>query len=152
MKSTKQWNQSRKLDKKSATFIIKLKSRTEGLNQEKSTMAKVTAPFLSLDASGTIASTITASKWKGINYVRLRVIPQNPQSDPQTAIRTVLTNGVMRWRDAAYVPVGSKSKWETYAAGTGMSGFNRFMRYYNQANYDDVAQEVEDPEVIPTPE
>lgn len=53
-------------------------------------MAKTSAPFLSLDASGTIASTLTASKWKGRNYMRLRIIPANPQTSGQQAVRSVL--------------------------------------------------------------
>lgn len=54
------------------------------------TMAKVSAPFLSLDASGTVASTLTASKWKGRNYMRLRVIPSNPETADQKTVRSVL--------------------------------------------------------------
>jgi len=53
-------------------------------------MAKVTAPFMSLDASGTIASTLTASKWKGRNYMRLRIIPSNPSTGNQIAVRLIL--------------------------------------------------------------
>ncbi len=53
-------------------------------------MSKVSAPFLSLDASGTVASTLTASKWKGRNYMRLRIIPANPQTSGQQTVRSVL--------------------------------------------------------------
>lgn len=53
-------------------------------------MARVTAPLLSLDASGTVGKTATFSKWKGRNYVRLRVTPQNPQSNSQAQVRTIL--------------------------------------------------------------
>jgi len=53
-------------------------------------MAKVSAPFLSLDASGTVASTLTASKWKGRNYMRLRIIPANPQTSGQQDVRSIL--------------------------------------------------------------
>ena len=53
-------------------------------------MSKVSAPFLSLDASGTVASTLTASKWKGRNYMRLRIIPANPQTAGQKTVRSVL--------------------------------------------------------------
>jgi hypothetical protein len=115
-------------------------------------MTRVTAPLLSLDASGAFADTIVASKWKGINYMRLRVIPENPQTAPQVAIRTVLRHGVEKWRDASYVPASSKNAWETYAAGTGMSGFNRWMRYYIDNNYNDATQQVVTPQVVPDPE
>lgn len=53
-------------------------------------MAKVSAPFLSLDASGTVASTLTASKWKGRNYMRLRIIPANPDTADQQEVRSIL--------------------------------------------------------------
>ncbi len=53
-------------------------------------MAKVTGPLMSLDASGTVANTAVFSKWKGRNYVRLRVIPQNPQSAGQQLTRGYL--------------------------------------------------------------
>lgn len=53
-------------------------------------MAKVTGPLMSLDASGTVGKTATFSKWKGRNYVRLRVTPMNPQTDSQAATRTYL--------------------------------------------------------------
>lgn len=53
-------------------------------------MAKVSAPFMSLDASGTIASTLTASKWKGRNYMRLRIIPANPSTAGQEETRSIL--------------------------------------------------------------
>ena len=53
-------------------------------------MARLTGPFMSLAASGTLAKTLTASIWKGQPYMRLRVIPQNPQSDPQQTLRSIL--------------------------------------------------------------
>jgi len=53
-------------------------------------MSKVSAPFLSLDASGTVASTLTASKWKGRNYMRLRIIPANPKTAGQNSVRSIL--------------------------------------------------------------
>ncbi len=53
-------------------------------------MAKVTGPLMSLDASGTVGGTATFSKWKGRNYVRLRVTPMNPQTNGQATSRTYL--------------------------------------------------------------
>lgn len=53
-------------------------------------MAKVTGPLMSLDASGTVGKTATFSKWKGQNYVRLRVTPKNPKSDDMAEARTKL--------------------------------------------------------------
>jgi|SRR6185295_3499450 len=53
-------------------------------------MAKVTGPLMSLDASGTVGKTATFSKWNGRNYVRLRVIPMNPQTDAQNLARVAI--------------------------------------------------------------
>jgi hypothetical protein len=53
-------------------------------------MAKVTGPLMSLDASGTVGNTAVFSKWKGRNYVRLRVIPQNIRSAGQQLTRGFL--------------------------------------------------------------
>lgn len=50
-------------------------------------MSKVTAPFLSIDASGTVGHTLVASKWKGRNYMRLRVIPKNLRTAGQQLTR-----------------------------------------------------------------
>ena len=55
-------------------------------------MAKVTAPLFSFSASGTIAEALTFSSWRGIDYVRERVIPNNPQTAAQTAVRNVFAN------------------------------------------------------------
>jgi hypothetical protein len=53
-------------------------------------MAKTTGPFMSLSASGTLAKTLTASIWKGQPYMRIRVIPKNPKSADQKAVRSIL--------------------------------------------------------------
>lgn len=53
-------------------------------------MAKVNGPFMSLDASGTIAGVLTASKWKGRNYMRIKTNPANPKTPAQLAVRSIL--------------------------------------------------------------
>lgn len=53
-------------------------------------MAKVSGPLMSLSASGSIADTITFSIWKGRPYVRELVIPSNPQTAGQAAVRSIL--------------------------------------------------------------
>jgi len=112
-------------------------------------MARVTGPFFSLDARGTIAQTLTASFWRGINYMRARIVPHNPRSDKQVAVRQVLSDGVSKWRFGV-IPEVSKAWWNTYAKGLGESGFNRFMRKYMQGNFVDGAQVGV--QVIPSPQ
>ncbi len=53
---------------------------------------------MSLDASGTVAGTITFSKWKGRNYVRQRVTPANPQSEMQRTYRASMAGLVMLFK------------------------------------------------------
>ena len=98
-------------------------------------MAKVTGPLMSLDASGTVANTTTFSKWKGRNYVRLRVIPQNPQSVAQQAVRSALgtfakaARAVLTIFDDAAVPaVGSPF----YTAAVGVAPSNQSWVSYMQ--------------------
>ena len=111
-------------------------------------MVRVTGPFLSLDARGTLADTLTGSFWRGINYIRERVVPHNPKSDSQTAVRGVLTDGVSKWR-FGLISNTNKNWWNTYAKGLGESGFNRFMRSYIEDNYQTGAKVT--PQVIPSP-
>ena len=114
-------------------------------------MAKVTGPFLSLHARGTVADTLTASFWRGISYMRERIIPHNPKSAPQVAIRGVLSDGVSKWRFGT-VSEAHKLLWNTYALGLGESGFNRYMRIYIEENYDSTTQTEVSPQVSPTPQ
>lgn len=97
-------------------------------------MTRVTGPLFSLTASGTIADVITYSNWKGLPYVRSRVIPANPKTDDQVSIRNTMTAGVSAWQTVASVPAASKASWDFYASGTGMSGFNRYIKYFVETN------------------
>lgn len=99
-------------------------------------MSRLTGPLLSLDASQTFGHTIVFSKWKGLNYARLRVDPYNPKSAYQTGIRDTVKWGVHYFTKGAYVTASQKTWWNTYAEGTNMSGINRFMKQFVAANYD----------------
>lgn len=103
--------------------------------------------MFSLTASGTIGDVITYSNWKGLHYVRSRVIPANPQTAPQTSIRNTLTAGVSTYRDDVQVPATSRSSWDFYASGTGMSGFNRYIKKFIETNTQEEA-----PWTVPDPE
>jgi len=109
-------------------------------------VTRVTGPMFSLTASGTIGDVITYSNWKGLAYVRSRVIPANPQTDPQTSIRDTLTAGVSTYRDDTQVPEASKNSWDFYASGTGMSGFNRYIKLFIETN-----TQQESPWTVPEP-
>ena len=112
-------------------------------------MAVVTGPFFSLDARGSLGKTLVASYWRGVNYLRKRVVPHNPNTVGQQAIRQVITDGSSKWR-FGIVTEGQKGWWNTYAKGLAESGINRFIRAYVRDNYADEA--VVSPQVIPDPE
>jgi len=79
---------------------------------------------MSMDASGTLADAITFSKWKGRNYVRQRVVPANPKSAAQTAMRAMLRFLAQIW---AGLTAGNKATWDDLAAQSAVSAFNAFV-------------------------
>jgi hypothetical protein len=104
-------------------------------------MAKVTGPLLSLDASGSVASTMVFSRWKGINYVRQRVIPTYKNTFKQAAIRLLVKDATQAWKGnssvgSVTINASYKAAFDTAASGMGMSGFNLFVRNTVAINYD----------------
>lgn len=103
-------------------------------------MAKVTAPFLSLTASGTLGNTITASKWKGVAYMRNRVIPRNPKSTAQMYVRDIISDATIAWKTGATVggieiDAAYKLAYDEAAMGFAYSGFNLFVKQCIALNY-----------------
>lgn len=86
-------------------------------------MAKITAPFLALSASGTIAKTLTASKWRGRPYLRQRVVPANPNTVAQQS-----TRNTFRWSNDVWKRMGTISiaPWNRFADGQALTGRNSF--------------------------
>ena len=99
-------------------------------------MPRLVGPLFSLDGAGTLGNTVVYSKWKGVNYARMRVTPYNPKSDYQMGIRETITWGVLYFTRGDYVAAASKTWWNTYAEGTNMSGWNRFLKFFVAQNYD----------------
>jgi len=94
-------------------------------------MAKLTAPLLSLTASGTIAKSVTYGTWKGIKYARQRVIPANPNSAGQQTQRGYLTTVVAQFHDTTDIltalDLANLNRGALYS-GRPMSGFNLFCK------------------------
>jgi len=88
-------------------------------------MVLVNGPMMSLDASGTLANTITFSKWKGRNYVRERVIPSNPKSGAQTGRRAMFKFLTQAW-DA--ILTADKATFQDLADDLVASTFNAYLR------------------------
>lgn len=89
-------------------------------------MALVSAPAMSLDASGSLGGSIVFSKWKGRNYVRTLVKPSNPDTAPQKSVRAMMRFLSQQW---AGLTAGNKATWDTRAADMVVSGFNAFISY-----------------------
>lgn len=94
-------------------------------------MAKITGGLLSLGASGSIADTLTYSKWKGRPYVRQRVVPANPQSVAQQTTRGVFSNANSIWKLAPALVI---SPWDRFAVGQVLTGRNSFMGRWVEDN------------------
>ena len=99
-------------------------------------MARVNAPLMSLDASGTLAKAIVFSKWKGRPYVRTRVIPANPKSALQTGMRSGLAGAPPLWQGMSDA---EKLAWKTAVGGEAISGYNLFCREGQQNLRNDFA-------------
>lgn len=87
-------------------------------------MAKVTAPLLSMGSRGTIGKTVTFGSWRGINYARQRVVPSNPQTTAQQAVRTTFALLREMWKLA---PQNLIDPWDAFAAGRPFTGMNKFV-------------------------
>lgn len=92
-------------------------------------MAKVTAPLMSMDASGAFGDTIVYAKWKGINYARQYVVPANPRTQAQVTTRTYFNQAVEAWHaeDDA-----TRARWVDAARGLPLTGFNLYVGKYVQ--------------------
>lgn len=78
-------------------------------------MSKVTAPLLSLGASGTIGKSVVFGSWRGVPYARQHVVPANPNTAGQQSTRNTFTGMDLQFKlslDLAQAPwkLGSKGK------------------------------------------
>lgn len=87
-------------------------------------MASVKGPLMSLDASGSVADTITFSKWKGRNYVRQLVIPANPQTGLQVGQRAAFKFLTQVW---ASLSATIQARWATLAAPKSITPLNEMI-------------------------
>jgi hypothetical protein len=92
-------------------------------------MARVTGPFLSIDASGTSYGILTASIWKGRNYMRGFFRPTNPKTSNQKQVREDLAAAVSSWQG---LYSGTKDEWNEAARDVypPISGFNYYTQQY----------------------
>jgi hypothetical protein len=88
-------------------------------------MAKVIGPLMSIDARGKLANAMVFMGWKGVKTVRSFVVPANPNTDAQKAVRATFTTAV----EKHHLLLGpDKVAWDSRASGQALSGFNLFMK------------------------
>lgn len=75
-------------------------------------------------ASGKAADAVAAS-WKGRAYIRKHVIPANPKTAGQIAVRESMARCVTLWRSLSST---IKAWLDTYGTGYRMSGYNVFVQ------------------------
>ncbi len=96
---------------------------------------KITFSPLLAGASGRAADAVAAT-WKGIAYIRKFVIPANPKTDAQTAVREAFAACVSLWRS---LTTEVKTFLDTYGTGYAMSGYNVFISKNRKAQQDKTA-------------
>ncbi len=89
-------------------------------------MVKLNGPMFSMDARGKLADSIVFSIWKGRNYARALVTPSNPQSGPQTGLRSMLKFLSQQWTNLS---AAEQADWLTRAQQTVISNFNAYVSY-----------------------
>lgn len=87
-------------------------------------MAKVNGPFLSFGGRGQIGKAMVAAKWRGVQYVREYVVPANPQTVAQQAIRKLFAYLREMWKLA---PSEVVAAWDAFAAGRPFTGMNKYV-------------------------
>lgn len=101
-------------------------------------MAKVSGPFLSVSASGTVGQIVTASRWKGIQYMREWFKPQNPRTEQQIIVRNRMIKAVASYHQES---AETKAAWDEAAYGQPISGFNLYVKRYIEYMRDNNEQE-----------
>lgn len=90
-------------------------------------MAKWTSPLLS-DIRNQVAKSSVFSRWKGRNYFRSYVVPANPKTQPQNAIRAVFAELVGLYQTIMGTAIW-KTAWNARALEYLISGFNIFVKF-----------------------
>lgn len=93
-------------------------------------MAKITAPLLSLSASGSVANTLNYSKYKSVSYVRFKsllVKARDSKTIKQFAWRDFFTTIYFIWKNLS---VNDREILTELQKGKPMTGWNIFAKMY----------------------
>ncbi|MBA7615764.1 hypothetical protein ES703_23050 [subsurface metagenome] len=88
-------------------------------------MARLTAPLLSLGASGSIAKALVYASWKGIPYARVHVVPTNPKSVAQQEVRGIFSTLNAMW---TRMPQLARDPWQNDVKGLPLTARNRHIQ------------------------
>jgi len=114
-------------------------------------MARLTGALFSLAASGTIADTLTFAKWKGIQYVRTRVVPANPNSTKQQEVRGVFSTLSEMWKR---MPIAARNPFICAVRGLPLTPRNKHVQVnvaalIDAANLDNLVMSVSSGSSVP---
>ena len=87
-------------------------------------MAKLTGPLLSFGARGQLGKTLVMAKWRGIPYARQHVVPTNPNTTAQQAVRATFALLREMWKIA---PSPIYDAWNAFAQGRPFLGVNKWV-------------------------
>ncbi len=79
--------------------------------------------------SGTIGKSMTASRWKGVHYLREYTVPSNPRTPLQVRHRLIFAKGVDTWQGLL---AAQQHLFDSLAEG--MSGYNLFIKRWLEAH------------------
>jgi len=107
-------------------------------------MARLTAPLLSLGASGSIAKALVFASWKGVPYARVHVIPTNPNTVAQQEVRGVFSTLNAMWKR---MPQHARDPFLLAARGLALTARNRHIQVnvpvlQDKANLDDLVMSI----------
>ncbi len=89
-------------------------------------VVKTTGPALSVGASGSLASELTFSNWKGKSYLKMHRKPNQPRTPPQVAMRAMMTHLSTSW---TLFSDADHDAWQTLADERNISPFNAYQRF-----------------------
>jgi len=98
-------------------------------------MARLTAPLLSLGASGSIAKALVYASWKGVPYARVHVIPANPKSLAQQEVRGVFSTLAEMWKR---MPIAARNPFIAAVRGLPLTARNKHVQVNVAALIDDI--------------
>ncbi len=90
-------------------------------------MPKWKSPIFS-DIRNAIGDNVVFSQWKGRPFFRSYVIPANPNTNKQKAVRIVMTNLVKRYQELK-ADTAVKAEWNIEALPYLVSGYNIFVKW-----------------------